>query len=63
MELELLASACRDSTCPTVYLSDDGSLVVQGYEVESDGLPSGERRVRVPASLLVEAVAAYERSA
>jgi hypothetical protein len=61
--MKLLASACRDSTCPTVYLDDDGSLVVQGYEVAAEDLPSGERRVRVPASLLREAVAAYERSA
>jgi hypothetical protein len=61
--MQLLAGACRDSTCPTVYLDDDGSLVVQGYEVESGELPAGERQVRVPASLLVEAMAAYERSA
>ena len=60
--MELLAGACRDGTCPTVYLTDRGSLVVQGYEVEGEELPSGERRVEVPASLLIEAVAAYERS-
>jgi hypothetical protein len=60
--MKLLVGACRDGTCPAVYLSDQGSLVVQGYEVESEGLPDGERRVEVPASLLVEAVAAYERS-
>jgi hypothetical protein len=63
MELRMLASSCRDSTCPTVYVDDDGSLVVQGYEVEGGKLPAGERQVRVPASLLIEAVAAYERSA
>ena len=60
--MELLVGACRDGTCPAVYLSERGSLVVQGYEVESEELPTGERRVEVPASLLIEAVAAYERS-
>jgi len=62
MKLEMLAGACRDGTCPTVYLSDRGTLVVQGYEVEGEELPTDERRVEVPADLLVEAVAAYERS-
>jgi hypothetical protein len=61
--MKLLVGACRDGTCPAVYLSDQGSLVVQGYEVEStEELPEGERRVEIPASLLVEAVRAYERS-
>lgn len=40
---------------PTVYLSDTGSVVVQGYTVsQADGLTlaNGEQAVEIPAQLL-----------
>jgi hypothetical protein len=52
--VELLSSACRDGTCPSVYRKDDGTIVVQGYPVE--GAPEGEMRVEVSADLLKEAL-------
>jgi hypothetical protein len=61
MQLTRLAGNCPDrSTCPTIYATDRGTVVVQGYtlapaEVSQIGLPSGESAVEIPASLLEEA--------
>lgn len=49
---------CENGTCPTVYLTDAGDLVVQGFVVEDAEalgtmqLPAGETAVRVPAELI-----------
>jgi hypothetical protein len=53
--VELLAGACRDGTCPAVYLTEQGTLVVQGNPV--DGAPDGEVRVEVSPDLLKQALA------
>jgi hypothetical protein len=53
--VELLAGACRDGTCPAVYLTEQGTLVVQGNPV--DGAPAGEARVEVSPELLKQALA------
>jgi len=62
MSLTAIASSCTTGTCPTVYQSDKGTVVVQGYDVspESAGLdvPLGERLVEIPADLLREAALA-----
>jgi len=52
--VKLLASACRDGTCPAVYRTDQGTIVVQGPPV--DGAPEGEMRVEVSPDLLREAL-------
>jgi hypothetical protein len=55
-KLTLLASLCGTGTCPTVYQTDRGTLVVQGYTVTpaSAGIdvPAGEQLVEIPAELL-----------
>lgn len=38
MQLRRIAGTCYDDDCPTVYLSDRGTVVVQGYTV-SEGSP------------------------
>jgi hypothetical protein len=45
---------CWDGTCPTLYESDRGTIVVQGWAVEDGDLtpPEGEALVEVPAELL-----------
>jgi hypothetical protein len=45
---------CRDGTCPTIYRSDRGTIVVQGYVVmDADvTVPEGEALVEIPAELL-----------
>jgi hypothetical protein len=61
MQLTRLAGNCPDrSTCPTIYATDRGTVVVQGYtlapaEAGQIGLPAGESAVEIPASLLEEA--------
>jgi hypothetical protein len=56
---------CADGrTCPTVFTTDRGSVVVQGYQLTSDELaamsmPSGETAVEIPLALLKEVARAY----
>jgi hypothetical protein len=60
LNLEIVTTYCSSNTCPTVYRSDKGTLVVQGYTVTADragvNLPDGEMLVEIPAELLREAV-------
>jgi len=47
---------CVDGTCPAIYLSDRGTIVVQGSVVnDSDVIPpDGEALVEIPLALLRE---------
>ncbi|MDV6012798.1 hypothetical protein F8178_09960 [Haloechinothrix sp. LS1_15] len=59
MKLHKLGGTCDDDDCPTMYLSDRGSIVVQGLAVgQSCGLPlaDNENAVEVPVELLRRAV-------
>ncbi|MDP8931449.1 MAG: hypothetical protein M3O70_23485 [Actinomycetota bacterium] len=43
MKVRKVAGTCHDGTCPTVYVTDTGSVVVQGYAVsQADGLTLSE---------------------
>jgi hypothetical protein len=59
MRLTRLAGGCEGGTCPTVYRTDWGTLVVQGAVVadpealSSVDLPAHETLVEVPADLLL----------
>jgi hypothetical protein len=57
--LELVNTLCGSTSCPTIYRSSQGTLVVQGYSVSAANvgldLPDGERLVEIPAELLAEA--------
>lgn len=65
MKLTRIAGDCPDGvTCPTVYASDRGTIVVQGYTVAAEDLreitlPEGENAVEIPLSLLEEAARAH----
>lgn len=55
---------CDDDDCPTVYLADDGRLIIQGDaadDVDGVELGSGEHAVVVPAQL-IERLARATRS-
>ncbi|GAA3735262.1 hypothetical protein HDA32_003972 [Spinactinospora alkalitolerans] len=58
MRLTRIGGTCEDDNCPTLYATDRGTVVVQGYAVtDADalnalGLPEGESAVEVPAELL-----------
>jgi len=68
VELTLVAGECPDGvTCPAVYLTDHGTLVIQGIRVVDqqtlDGLRlgPGEAAVEVPADLLRELTGRADR--
>jgi hypothetical protein len=54
VKLTSLGTDCRDGTCPTIYRSDRGTIVVQGYVVTDADVtvPEGEALVEIPAELL-----------
>ncbi|MFD0900075.1 hypothetical protein [Actinomadura sediminis] len=56
MHLTRLRGACDPKpTCPTLYLTDRGSFIVQGYIVASESsspLPEREAEVEVPVTML-----------
>jgi hypothetical protein len=59
MKLRFLGTTSKDGDCPTLYATDRGTYVVQGYEVTDpealaqlrDVLP-GESFVEIPRELL-----------
>lgn len=55
-----VANACSAGSCPTVYVDESGTVVVQGFDITPEqvgvDVPAGEGLVRVPLALLVEAV-------
>ena len=63
-KLTLVTSLCGNGSCPTVYRTDRGTLVVQGYVISADqvsvDLPAGEQLVEIPADLLAAAMRADE---
>jgi hypothetical protein len=62
MQLKRLAGGCFDGTCPTLYETDRGTIVVQGHIVNDTDvsnndvlLGDGEALVEIPAELLARA--------
>nr|WP_203718015.1 hypothetical protein [Asanoa siamensis] len=55
----LSATSCGGGSCPTIYDSGRGTIIVQGYLVPADGsgvdLPDGEQLVEIPVDLLAAA--------
>lgn len=60
MKLTRIAGECRSGDeCPTVYTSDRGTVVVQGYQVpDGKAVPDGEALVEIPTNLLKDAARA-----
>jgi hypothetical protein len=54
--LRALATQCVTGECPTVYLSDRDTVVVQGYPLAPGAariaIPDGEGLIEIPLSLL-----------
>jgi hypothetical protein len=54
--LTMLASSCASGTCPTIFESDRGTYVIQGYAVDARqagvALGSDELLVEIPVELL-----------
>lgn len=51
----LLISLCGGGTCPTVYSTDRGTVLVQGNAVTDLPVPDGELLVEIPREILLEA--------
>ncbi len=54
MKLKALGGGgCWDGTCPTLYESDRGTIVVQGWIVSDSNVtpPEGEALVEIPIEL------------
>lgn len=64
MKLTRLGDECPDGrTCPTIYATDRGTVVVQGYKLTREelaqiSLADGEDAVEIPAALLEEVASA-----
>ncbi|MBC6448815.1 hypothetical protein GPZ80_16715 [Actinokineospora sp. HBU206404] len=61
MTLQKIAGDCHDRDCPTVYVSDRGTVVFQGDAVTEAGglrLGDGEQAVELPMSVVREAISA-----
>ena len=48
---------CEDSTCPTIYVNEQGNYVIQGFKIKPTdkkglNLPRGEDAVEIPADFL-----------
>ncbi|HEV7960919.1 MAG TPA: hypothetical protein VGP57_00120 [Actinoplanes sp.] len=60
--LTLIASLCGSGTCPAIYRTDRGTLVVQGRAIAAGSaginLSEGELLVEIPEQLLAEAAEA-----
>jgi RNase P/RNase MRP subunit p29 len=58
MQLEQISGPhCVGKSCPTIYKSDRGTIVVQGYVVDEPHnavLAANESLVEIPAALLAE---------
>ncbi len=56
LSLEHVVSLCGTGTCPTVYQTDRGTLLIQGYAVSAEeagiDLPAGELLVEIPTHLV-----------
>ena len=61
--LRLVTSLCGSGSCPTVYHSNRGTMVVQGYPVSAHSagvdVPDGEFLVEIPEHVLLEAARRY----
>jgi hypothetical protein len=62
LEITLLTRLCVSDSCPTVYSTSRGTLVVQGYRVSAEevgiDLPESELLVEIPLDVLIEAARA-----
>ena len=56
--LQPLVAPCATGECPTIFQTDRGTLVLQGYLFNPDDagaeVPPGEQMIEVPVALLTE---------
>jgi hypothetical protein len=52
----LVISLCGSGSCPTIYRTDRGTVLVQGAPSSDVAVGDGEAVVEIPEDLLLEAV-------
>ena len=61
---QVAKTACADGKCPTIFMTDRDTVIVQGYVVAGPSagvtLPDGEALVEIPRGLLAEGAAGLE---
>jgi hypothetical protein len=59
LALTLITRSCSSGGCPTAYMTNRGTVVIQGYTVSAAeagiDLPPGELLVEIPKELIAEA--------
>jgi len=55
--MKVVVGGCFDGTCPTIYATERGTVVIQGQQINDSDvtLGEGEVLVEIPAELLKEA--------
>ncbi|MFD4832905.1 hypothetical protein ACFWPV_24060 [Streptomyces uncialis] len=58
MKLTRLVGECEEGECPALYLTNQGTLAVQGARITDHGLeiPAHETLVEIPVELIRKAV-------
>ncbi|GIF39172.1 hypothetical protein [Actinoplanes xinjiangensis] len=60
LSLHPIANRCQSGSCPTIYLTGNGTAVVQGYTISANrtgvDVADGETLVEIPLELLTEAL-------
>ncbi|MGW4888682.1 hypothetical protein [Streptomyces murinus] len=58
MKLTRLVGDCEDGECPTLYITDRGTLAVQGGLLVDHGkeIPAHEALVEIPVDLIRKAI-------
>ncbi|MEV7626592.1 hypothetical protein [Actinoplanes sp. NPDC089786] len=55
--VEKIAASCSSGSCPTIYRTDRGTLIVQGHMIEPGSVgisvSDGEKLVEIPLPLLL----------
>lgn len=56
MELKLIAGGdCGRDDCPTIFMTDKGTIAIKGYVVHGKKTVSGEAVVEIPMTVFLEA--------
>jgi hypothetical protein len=62
MEMTMIADGnCGANDCSRVFVTERGTVAVQGYSLSDIHVPDGEAVVEVPAALILEAARALGR--
>jgi len=66
MKLKMIGeSNCGNGPCPTIYESETGTIIVQGFDVKpSDAglqLPPGEGMVEIPRYMIEQLISRFSK--